>query len=148
MEQLLNQVKVEQMYIYILCTIILCVILFKIYLAVAPIIKSKIDKKVSTEIHDETLESQVKSLTSDNAEIHKKLDNDYARLNNLDRLVDAQTKETQESLQERKIIISSLLALIEAMQKIAPEVAPALEQQKNEIISYMTDKSHKTEEKQ
>lgn len=74
--------------------------------------------------------------------INEKLDRDYERLNDMDKILKRHAEEARESREEMQIIIESLLGILKGLQEIGAN-GPTKEAQKK-IEDYMIEKSHET----
>lgn len=74
--------------------------------------------------------------------VNEKLDRDYERLNDMDKILKRHADEAKESLEERQIIMESLLGILKGLQEIGAN-GPTKTAQAN-IEEYMIKKSHET----
>lgn len=74
--------------------------------------------------------------------VNEKLDRDYERLNDMDKILKRHADEARESLEERQIIMESLLGILKGLQEIGANGPTKIAQAK--IEDYMIEKSHKS----
>lgn len=74
--------------------------------------------------------------------VNEKLDRDYERLNNMDKILKRHADEARESLEERQIIMESLLGILKGLQEIGANGPTKIAQAK--IEDYMIEKSHES----
>lgn len=91
----------------------------------------------------ETIDEKIKKHESEIQNINKKLDRDYQTLNEMKRLNKEQAKRIDDSMEEREIIMKSLLGIIKGLQELGTN-GPTKEAQ-HEIENYMLKKSHEVE---
>ena len=91
------------------------------------------DKKI--EDTDADLTKRVTDLESDMADLKKKVGNDFYTLQNIQR-------QTQDSLEEREILMRATLAILEGLQEIGANGPTKTAQA--EIKDYLTRKSHQS----
>lgn len=91
----------------------------------------------------ETIDEKIKKHESEIQNINEKLDRDYKTLNEMKRLNKEQTKRIDDSMEEREIIMKSLLGIIKGLQELGTN-GPTKEAQ-HEIENYMLKKSHEVE---
>ena len=74
--------------------------------------------------------------------VNEKLDRDYERLNDIDKILKRHADEARESLEERQIIMESLLGILKGLQEIGANGPTKIAQAK--IEDYMIEKSHES----
>lgn len=74
--------------------------------------------------------------------VNEKLDRDYERLNDMDKILKRHADEARESLEERQIIMESLLGILKGLQEIGANGPTKIAQAK--IEDYMIEKSHES----
>lgn len=88
----------------------------------------------------ENLSKSIEKNTKDIELINQKIGRDYARLNQIFQTTERQQQYIEESLEERELILKSLLGVIQGLQEIGAngptKVAEA------EIQAYLLKKSH------
>lgn len=72
--------------------------------------------------------------------VNEKLDRDYERLNDMDKILKRHAEEVRESREEMQIIMESLLGILKGLQELGSN-GPTKEAQKK-IEDYMIEKSH------
>lgn len=72
--------------------------------------------------------------------VNEKLDRDYERLNDMDKILKRHAEEARESREEMQIVIESLLGILKGLQELGSN-GPTKEAQKK-IEDYMIEKSH------
>lgn len=92
----------------------------------------------------EDLQKQVDKNTEDIQAINNKISRDYTRINQLQNLTVKQKKYIDESLEEREIILRSLLGIVQGLQEVGAN-GPTKVVEK-EIQEYLVKKSHKTDQ--
>lgn len=88
----------------------------------------------------EELMTSVKQNTSDIKLINEKMGRDYARLNQLQQLTIKQQNYIDDSIEERKLILRSLLGVVQGLQEVGAN-GPTKRAEK-EIQDYLLKKSH------
>lgn len=112
------------------------VLLFKI---VPPIFKWFNVLRTQANKYENLIESIQKN-TEEIETINEKINRDYERLNRLQRMVNKQSKFAQNSLEEREIILRSLLRIVQGLQEIGAN-GPTKEAE-TEISAYLLKKAH------
>lgn len=88
----------------------------------------------------EELMTSVKQNTSDIKLINEKMGRDYARLNQLQQLTIKQQSYIDDSIEERELILRSLLGVVQGLQEVGAN-GPTKRAEK-EIQDYLLKKSH------
>ena len=114
MEDLINQIPSD---FAILWTLMLIVFLYVCFKFIPRVIKTL--NKIRKHINDlENLSNAVKKNSEDIELIQCKIGRDFARLNTLEKLTIKQQEYIEESLEERKLILTSLLGVVQGLQEI------------------------------
>lgn len=115
----------------------------------------KIQKKIMREVQlDQTdadiikrldeieinFKGEIKDIKSQISRIDEKLDNDNNRIHNVEKKSEKLEKLTMDSLEEREILMHSVLAVLKGLQEIGAN-GPTKEAQKR-IEDYLTKKAH------
>lgn len=114
-----------------------CLFVYKTY----PQVKKKFEEwraKVNKEEHAETA---IQACQNSIDEINEKLGHDYARLSKIDEAMKQQAKNDADSLEERELIISSLLGIVKGLQELGAN-GPTKEVQHN-IEDYLVRRAHR-----
>lgn len=72
--------------------------------------------------------------------VNEKLERDYERLNDMDKILKRHAEEARESREEMQIVIESLLGILKGLQELGSN-GPTKKAQKK-IEDYMIEKSH------
>ena len=108
----------------------------KIWPAIWPAIRSKVRK-------DETIESVPTQIRKVNARVDKveeKLDRDYESINEIKRELRRQGKENEDSLEERQLLMSSMLAVLDGLQQLGTN--GKTKEAQDDLQDYINRKAH------
>lgn len=83
---------------------------------------------------------EIERIRQDISEINQKIGRDYARLNQIQQINTRQQKYIEESLEERELIIRSLLGVVQGLQEVGAN-GPT-KKAEAEIQAYLLRKSH------
>lgn len=89
----------------------------------------------------EKLESQIMENTKDICVIKEQIGRDYKRLNELEKLIESQQDSINDSLQERELILKSLMRISQGLQELGAN-GPT-KQAENEIQEFLIQRAHK-----
>lgn len=92
----------------------------------------------------EELMKSVEQNTEDIKVIKEKIDEDNTKLNQLQQIIVKQQKHIEDSLEERELIIRSLLGVVQGLQEVGAN-GPT-KKAEAEIQAYLLKKSHETSE--
>jgi predicted nucleic acid-binding Zn-ribbon protein len=101
-----------------------------------PAIRSKVRK-------DETIESVPTQIRKVNARVDKveeKLDRDYESINEIKKELRRQGKENEDSLEERQLLMSSMLAVLDGLQQLGTN--GKTKEAQDELQTYINRKAH------
>lgn len=85
-------------------------------------------------------DNDIQQIRKDIGEINQKIGRDYARLNQIQQISVRQQKYIEESLEERELIIRSLLGVVQGLQEVGAN-GPT-KKVEAEIQAYLLKKSH------
>lgn len=127
---------------YLISTVIILVSLGVFFVKVAPILKDILDFYRKFVNKYEGLQDQINKNTEDIAMIKEKVSNESMRVNQLQAYTAKQQKYISESLEEREIMLRSLLSIIRGLQEMGANGATkGIEE---ELQDYLVKKSHKS----
>lgn len=109
-----------------------------------PDIKKMLNSWRSHENDREGLSYSVKRHDEEIGKINEKLERDYVAINEMRKTLALQKKVTEESLEEREIIMRSLLGVLKGLQEIGAN-GPTKEAQA-EIEAYINKQAHEPRE--
>ena len=92
-------------------------------------------------VKDKTLEDRLASIEADVAQIKDKLDRDYVRLNDMEKWRRTMEQMVAESLEEREILMTSMLSVLTALKKIGAD--GTTDDAINTIQRYINKQAHK-----
>ena len=101
-----------------------------------PAIRSKVRK-------DETIESVPTQIRKVNARVDKveeKLDRDYESINEIKKELRRQGKENEDSLEERQLLMSSMLAVLDGLQQLGTN--GKTKEAQDDLQTYINRKAH------
>ena len=101
-----------------------------------PAIRSKVRK-------DETIESVPSQIRKVNARVDKveeKLDRDYESINEIKKELRRQGKENEDSLEERQLLMSSMLAVLDGLQQLGTN--GKTKEAQDDLQDYINRKAH------
>lgn len=127
---------------YVIYTLIVVVVLVLAIIKVFPVISKWFNILKDKSNKYEELQKQVKKNSEDIQSINQKINKDYARLNELHKLTIKQQKYINESLEERELILRSILCVVQGLQEIGAN-GPT-KQAEVEIQAYLLKKSHRS----
>lgn len=135
-EDLVQYVPVQ----YLFYTVVVLIIIFLVILKITPIgIKWFHSLREKTN-NWEQLNKNVKESSEEIKLINQKIGRDYARLNQIQEITEKQQNYIEESLEERELILKSLLGVIKGLQEIGAN-GPT-KKAESEIQAYLLKKSH------
>lgn len=105
-----------------------------------PDIKSALDSWRTHENDREGISTSIKRHEEEIEKINEKLERDYVAINEMRKTLNVQRKVTEESLEEREIIMRSLLGVLKGLQEIGAN-GPTKEAQA-EIEAYINKQAH------
>lgn len=125
---------------FVLAVIIVIIALVVVLSKAVPVVVSwfKTIRKAVNQY--EELMTSVKQNTSDIKLINEKMGRDYARLNQLQQLTIKQQNYIDDSIEERELILRSLLGVVQGLQEVGAN-GPTKRAEK-EIQDYLLKKSH------
>ncbi len=88
----------------------------------------------------ENISKAIEKNTAEIELINQKIGRDYARINHIMQIVEKQQRHIEDSLEERELILRSLLGLAQGLQEIGAN-GPT-KSVESEIQSYLLKKSH------
>lgn len=137
MEEVINQIPSDFAILWIGMLIIFIYVCFKF---IPRIIKTL--NKIRKHINDlENLSNAVKKNSEDIELIQCKIGRDFARLNAIEKLTVKQQDYIEESLEERELILKSLLGVVQGLQEIGAN-GPTKEVEAN-IQQYLLKQAHR-----
>lgn len=132
---------------YIVWTIIVVIALIVICFKAFPKVKAwfeaartKVNDKDSLIKTVKQHDDDISQIRQDINEINQKIGRDYARLNQIQQINTRQQKYIEESLEERELIIRSLLGVVQGLQEVGAN-GPT-KKAEAEIQAYLLKKSH------
>lgn len=136
MEEIIQNVPTQ----YIIYTVIvLCAVVVFCIKAAPSVIKAFNSMRFKVN-HLESLEKAIEKNTSNIELINQKIGRDFARLNATEKAIERQEKYTLDSLEERELILRSLLGVIQGLQEIGAN-GPT-KKAEAEIQAYLLRRSH------
>ncbi len=102
-----------------------------------PVIRSKVLKDATTE----SLPAQIRKTNARIDKVEEKLDRDYESINEIKRELHRQARENVDSLEERQLLMSSMLAVLNGLQELGAN--GKTEQAREDLQSYINRKAHK-----
>lgn len=127
----------------VLWIVMLLLVLAAVYKWVPPIyynVKGAGKKEAEAESAHKSLDQRVEALETQVEDINQKLDRDFSRLNEIADSLRQQQKVSVESLEERELIIKSLLAMLKGLQEIGANGPTKVAQA--EIETYLNKQAH------
>lgn len=104
-----------------------------------PVIQSKVIKDVTTE----NLPAQIRRANERIDKVEEKLDRDYESINEIKKELHRQARANVDSLEERQLLMSSMLAVLDGLQELGANGKTKEAQQ--DLQEYMNRKAHKSE---
>lgn len=135
-EDLVQYVPVQ----YLFYTVIVLIIVFLVILKITPIGIKWFQSLREKTNNWEQLNKNVKESSEEIKLINQKIGRDYARLNQIQEITEKQQNYIEESLEERELILKSLLGVIKGLQEIGAN-GPT-KKAESEIQAYLLRKSH------
>ena len=108
-----------------------------------PEFKRRVSGSVIKENTEKTVCDRLTAIESDIREIKEKLGNDYSRLNDIDVWKEDMEQFTQESLEEREVIMQALLGVLGGLQEIGAK-GPTKDA-KAKVEKYINKQAHRRE---
>lgn len=121
---------------WVIVAILVILLIYKSW----PDIKKALNSWRTHENDREGLSTSVKRHDEEIEKINEKLDRDYVAINEMRKSLNLQKKVTEESLEEREIIMKSLLGVLKGLQEIGAN-GPTKEAQA-EIEAYINKQAH------
>ena len=121
---------------WVIVAILVILLIYKSW----PDIKKALNSWRTHENDREGLSTSVKRHDEEIEKINEKLDRDYIAINEMRKSLNLQKKVTEESLEEREIIMKSLLGVLKGLQEIGAN-GPTKEAQA-EIEAYINKQAH------
>ncbi|WP_024346603.1 hypothetical protein [Lacrimispora indolis] len=106
-----------------------------------PPVKKKFEEWRAKRNKEENAETTLQTCEAEIKVINEKLGRDYARLNKIDEAMAQQAKNDADSLEERELIISSLLGIVKGLRELGAN-GPTKEVQHN-IEDYLVRRAHR-----
>lgn len=132
----------------IIWTIIVIVALFLLLVKVSPTVKkwfealrTKVNKQEEIMSTLQKNSEDIKQIREELSEVNKKIGRDYDRINELQRMTKAQQAYIDDSMEERELIIRSLLGVIQGLQELGAN-GPT-KKTESDIKDYLVRKSHR-----
>lgn len=132
-----DAVSTETFINVLLCVLIICYFVYKEW----PEFRKRI-KGADEEAH--TVEERLLQVEKENKALREMLANDFSRLNSIEKLTRANAKAAHESLEERQIIMESLLACLKGIHELGAN-GPTEEGIHN-INAYLNRQAHVNQE--
>lgn len=127
---------------YLISAVIVLVALGVFLTKIAPVLKDILDFYRKFVNKYEGLQDQINKNTEDIVMIKEKVSNESTRVNQLQAYTAKQQKYIQESLEEREIMLRSLLGIIKGLQEVGAN--GSTKGVEEELQSYLVKKSHKS----
>ena len=105
-----------------------------------PVIRSKVLKEARVD----GLPTQIKKINARVDKVEEKLDRDYESINEIKRELRRQGRENVDSLEERQLLMSSMLAVLEGLQQLG--VNGVTKDAQKDLQDYINRKAHKSNE--
>ena len=127
---------------YLISTVLILVTIGVFLVKIAPVLKDILDFYRKFVNKYEGLQDQINRNTEDIVMIKEKVNNESMRVNQLQTYTAKQQKYISESLEEREIMLRSLLGIIRGLQEVGANGATkGIEE---ELQDYLVKKSHKS----
>lgn len=140
MGKLLDWVTGGQVAVWLVIAFFVCYFIYKEWPAFRDRVSSKAVKEQKTSESSKTVEERLGSIESRLASIEEKLGRDYERLNDIEREHRKTRKMAQDSLEEREIIMRTLLGVLGGLQELGAN-GPTKDAEQ-EIRTYLNRKAH------
>lgn len=127
---------------YLISTVIVLVALGVFLTKIAPVLKDILDFYRKFVNKYEGLQDQINKNTEDIVMIKEKVSNESMRVNQLQAYTAKQQKYISESLEEREIMLRSLLGIIRGLQEVGAN--GSTKGVEEELQDYLVKKSHKS----
>lgn len=125
---------------YLFYTVVVLIIIFLVILKITPIGIKWFQSLREKTNNWEQLNKNVKESSDEIKLINQKIGRDYSRLNQIQEITEKQQVYIEESLEERELILKSLLGVIKGLQEIGAN-GPT-KKAESEIQAYLLRKSH------
>lgn len=102
-----------------------------------PVIRGKVMKDVTAE----GIPAQLRRTNARIDKVEEKLDRDYESINEIKKELHRQAKENVDSLEERQLLMSSMLAVLNGLQELGAN--GKTEQAREDLQTYINRKAHK-----
>ena len=133
---------------YVIYTVIVLIAVVIVMIKFYPTLKKWFDtariKVNSQENIIKTLEehtSDINNINEQIKEINEKMNRDYTRINQLHKMTEKQQEYIDDSMEERELIVRSLLGIIQGLQELGANGPTKAAE--SDIKEYMVKKSHK-----
>lgn len=136
MEEIMNYVPFQ----YIVYSLLVLIVVVLICIKLIPLCIKWFNAARTKANNYEELSKSIQKNTADIELINQKIGRDYARLNQIFQVTEKQQKYIEESLEERELILKSLLGVVQGLQEIGAN-GPT-KKAEAEIQEYLLRKSH------
>ncbi len=137
-----NMVTGEQVVAWLIICFLVAYFVYKEW----PEFKKRVMGIGKTEEKQEDIESRVTALEEGFKDLHKKLDNDYQEIREIKEEIRDQRRISEESLEEREIIMKALLSCLEGLQEIGAN--GSTKQAQKDIHDYLNKVAHDSRRKE
>ena len=135
-QQLLTHVPFE----YLVYTLIVILAVIIVIVKLIPTVGGWFNAARTNVNNYENLSTQVHKNTREIELINQKMSRDYAKLNFIDGVINKQQEYIKDSLEERELLLKSMLAVIQGLQELGTN-GPTKEAE-SAIQDYLLHKSH------
>lgn len=139
--ELASLVNGEQVIAWLIIALLVCYFGYKEWPEFKHRVSSGAKKEADTAQQDKRITDRLASIENRLASIDDKMQRDYDRLNYLEREMKKLRLSDQDDLEEREIIMRSLLGIIEGLQEIGANGPTKAAQ--SEIKEYLNRKAHR-----
>lgn len=136
MEKVVDMVSGEYILQWVIVAILLLYFVYKEW----PEFKKRMKSWGKQEEQEKSLNQRVSDVETELKKVNEKLDNDYRQINTMVQELQNQKRVTDASLEEREIIMRSLLGVLKGLQEIGAN-GPTKEAQA-EIETYLNKQAH------
>lgn len=121
----------------ILVWVLICILAMIAFNKVYPVIRSKVLKAETVD----NMPEQIHKLNGRLDTVEEKLGRDYDSINEIKKELHRQAKENEDSLEERQLLMSSMLAVLDGLQQLGTN--GKTKEAKEALQIYLNDQAHK-----
>ena len=96
--------------------------------------------KVMKDVEAESVPAQIKKVNARVDKVEEKLDRDYESINEIKKELRRQGKENEDSLEERQLLMSSMLAVLDGLQQLGTN--GKTKEAQDDLQDYINRKAH------